>query len=700
MGSNNLVLAALPDKLKIYIGPATVRADNSTYECVFVQLLDTKSQPARATNDTVITLSSSRADIGVVDSTVTISKNTTYAVAKFTSTFTPGTTIITASATGYATVQADLDTAAPVPYKLAVFGFPPVLPTDGLTHNAVVVQLQDSGGTPARAPLGGLTVILTSSNTSVATIVDSAIISGGQTYTIADITTTYDFGSAVITAQASGYFSATTTFTTQPPGNSPKTLRIYVAPPKTLADNTTNFQIAIEFLNETGNGIARPPTDVTIQLSSSTEKVGIVQPILVNPAGWAYSKAAFTTTFSVGQTTITAAATDLITDTEVLTTSEIVPTKLAVYCSPSVLPADNVAYNVIQVQLQDAGGNPAKDPNGDVIVSMFSSEPTVGTAPTTLTIPYGKTYATTTFKSEYITGTTSITAQASGYATGQATMKTYLIENFSLIATVTSDPTIVIPGNQTIITAYVTNQFGTPAKDVTVKFTSSAGGIFTTVSSVVAGYYTATFTAPYQYPMKNITITANATRPGWTNTTANMKLTINPVTCTIQILVQNETGTPIADANITTLLKPSVMTNLTGLTNSSGYVTFTGAAEGNYTFQVSKVGYLLTNMTFIFKSDSPAQIVSLIAAPSQPPAIPLMWILLIVAIAIIAIAIILMWRYGLLEKILGRTKQPSEDKSTSEKTPATSEEKSTQETTTATSEEKSTQETTTDLNSN
>jgi hypothetical protein len=156
--NQNTSLAATTDpaKLKIFIGPTSVLADNNTYNCIFVQLQDSSNKPARALQDTTLSLSSSLTNIGTVDPSITIAKDETYASANFSSTFSPGTTTITASATGYATVQSSITTIGPIPYAVAVYGFPSTLPSDGGSHNAIMVQLQDSSGIPAKAPKGGV----------------------------------------------------------------------------------------------------------------------------------------------------------------------------------------------------------------------------------------------------------------------------------------------------------------------------------------------------------------------------------------------------------------------------------------------------------------------------------------------------------------------------------------------------------------
>ena len=168
---SNFAFATEPAKLKIYVGPTSVPADNNIYKCVFVQLQDSSSKPARALQDTIISLSSSQTSVGTTPATITIAKGETFAVADFQSSFTPGATTIAATASGYATVQTSLRTEAPVPYKLALYGFPSILPADALPYDALVVQLQDSSGNPAKAPLGGITVTLSSSNSTISAAV-------------------------------------------------------------------------------------------------------------------------------------------------------------------------------------------------------------------------------------------------------------------------------------------------------------------------------------------------------------------------------------------------------------------------------------------------------------------------------------------------------------------------------------------------
>ena len=188
--TTSLASTSDPYRLNVYVGPASVLADNSTYNCIFVQLQDSTGQPARAIEDTTISLSSSLTNIGIVDPSITILTGTTYSSANFNTTFSPGTTTISATATGYATVQATVTTVGPLPSAIAAYGFPSTLPADGNTYAAIMLQLQDSSGNPARAPQGGIQVTLSCSDTSVGTVPSTATITEGQTYTVTNFTTT------------------------------------------------------------------------------------------------------------------------------------------------------------------------------------------------------------------------------------------------------------------------------------------------------------------------------------------------------------------------------------------------------------------------------------------------------------------------------------------------------------------------------
>jgi hypothetical protein len=635
------VSAAEPSKLKIYVGPASVLADKGDYEIILVQLQDSKNAPARALEDTTISLSSSQTNIGTVDPSITIPKGSTQATAKFYSTYTPGTTKITAASTGYMTVEASVTTVGPMPSTLAVYGFPPVLPADGGFYDALVVQLQDSDGSPAKAPIGSVQVSLSSSNNTIAAVPPSVTIEAGNTYATATIQTTLDAtGSAVITAIASGYSSKQTTITTRKTATTANTLKIYIGPPKILAEGKSYQQILVQLQNASGF-IAQVTSNVNVTLSSSKTDVGTVDTNITIPASKTYATAKFTSTYRSGTTTIIAAATDYTTDQESLTTVGPIPSKLAVYCLPSSLPADNQQYKAIQVQLQDAQGKPAKDPEGDVTVNLFSSEPEAGTVSTTLTIPFGETYATGTFFSTGTANTTTITAQTSGYESGQSKITTYLIDRFVLDVSVTANPATIYSGNQTTIKAHVTYNGTLATLGAKMIFRSNInGGNFSAITEEGNGYYTTLFTAPNAINNTVCTITANASKAGYNSTVGTVQITINPSsirTCTLQLQVIEENGNPISNANVTAQSQPSGDQIISGFTNETGYLTFENLWEGNYTFQITKAGYDAKTETI--KCVAGQIIYQAIILSPQAPFLSLPIIIAIVAIVVVAVLV-------------------------------------------------------------
>ena len=312
-----------------------------------------------------------------------------------------------------------------------------------------MVQLQDSSGSPARAPQGGVQVTLSCSDTNRVGTVDPVVtILEGQTSATANFNTTLYAEteanpkpeSAIITAVAQGYTSKQVTITTTPIATDANQLKIFRGPPQVLADQSSYKQIAIELQNASAY-VALAQSDVVVTVASNDQTVGKIDSQITIAQSQSYAIATFNSTYKAGVTSLTAVASNLLRDQQTMTTTGFVPSKLAVYCVPTNLPADASSYQTIQVQLQDSQGRPAKDPQADVSVNLFSSLPTVGLVSSTLTIPFGKTQATGTLTVTNAPGTITITAQASGYTTGQALITSYLIDYSPLQITVTANPT-------------------------------------------------------------------------------------------------------------------------------------------------------------------------------------------------------------------------------------------------------------------
>lgn len=636
--------ASSPISLKIYVSPTSVLADNNVYNCIFVQLLDSNGLPFRALQDTTISLSSSITNVGTVDPTITILKNATYASANFYTTLTPGTTIISVSATGYATEQATITTITPLPSATAIYGFPSTLPADGRIYPAIMVQLQDSTGSPERAPPNGVNVTLSCSDSSAGTVSPSVItIPYGQTYAIANFTTTMTPSTATISTLANGYASKQMTITTKSVTSNPinpKYLKIFVGPNPILADSNSYPQVAVELQDSQGN-IANESSKVSINLISTDTNIGQINSSLTISPSKTYAVGTFNSTYTAGSTTIVAAATDWNPDSQPISTVEFIPPKLAVYAAPSTLPADNEAYSAVIVQLQDSQGRPAKNLEEDVHVNLFSQYPTIGTVSSTLTIPSGKTQATANLTVTNTPGSTPITAQAAGYTTGQGTVTTYLIDYSPLQITETAIPQTFPSESNAAIQAYVTAN-GISLAGATVFFSSNNGGTFSATTDFGNGTYQATFTAPNFTTTSDCTITANAEKTGYLDSQTTTQVAVSPAVTPTQSpsatptptptptpaptatstptltptptptpeaaasagsitwLVEDAKNNPLSGALVSSTSQPSGMTTLIDVTNSSGYVTFKNAAVGSYNFKFVKVGYPATKATIDF----------------------------------------------------------------------------------------------------
>ncbi len=445
--------ANVPTKLNIYTSSPSVLADNNTYQCIFVQLQDSNGTLTRALQDITVGLSSSLITVGTVDSSITIPKGETFASANFTSTFNPGTTTISASATGFATVVSTITTLGPIPSAIAVYGFPSTLPADGNSYPAIIVQLQDSTSTPARAPPGGVNVALSCSNTAIGTVNQSVTILEGETYAIANFNTTTlaetqaRILSVTITATSQGYAPNQVTITTTPVAQNPTKLKIFTGPPKVLADQNS-YGIAVQLQNDAGYA-AKSSSDTLINLASSDSSVCQIDSINI-PTGQTYTLATLCTTYKPESASITAVANNFPLTSQAISTFGFIASNLRVYCIPSSLPADGNTHQIVQVQLQDIQGKPAINTGTDLNVKLYSSQPTAAVVSSIITIPSGKSSATGNVTTTYIPGNTTITAQASGYTTGQTTITTSLIDSYAIFASCGANGLITPNGTITV----------------------------------------------------------------------------------------------------------------------------------------------------------------------------------------------------------------------------------------------------------
>jgi hypothetical protein len=243
-------------------------------------------------------------------------------------------------------------------------------------------------------------------------------------------------------------------------------------------------------------------------------------------------------------------------------------------------------------------------------------------------------------------GKTTVTAQASGYTTGQASTTTTAIDFSSLVITVTANPTSVLNGNKTEITAYITVQ-GNPITDATVSFASDNGGTFTKTTAGEAGYYKTTFTAPSFSKTTACTITASGSKTGYIEAKGTTQVTVGLASSdnstvtpksSLQLRIQDENGNFLNDAEVASTSQPEGVKALLGITNETGYITFKNVLAGNYTFAITKAGYETMNQTVNFQGTPLSMDLTMLGGGDQ--GINIWLIITVVVIVAVVIAVI------------------------------------------------------------
>jgi hypothetical protein len=196
-------------------------------------------------------------------------------------------------------------------------------------------------------------------------------------------------------------------------------------PPILPADGGTYPSVVIQLENLTSKSAYIPASDVTVQLTSSSPETGTVPSTVLLSAGQLFQVVNFSTTTLPGQTVISAIASGYEVGSLTVTTKTVggMPVALDVFLSPSVIPPDEKLTSNVIVEAVDAFNNPV-ELGSSLTVTLSSSNSQVGSVPSSVTIPAGQSFASATFQPTYISGQTTITAQAGSYSAGSAMMST------------------------------------------------------------------------------------------------------------------------------------------------------------------------------------------------------------------------------------------------------------------------------------
>jgi hypothetical protein len=468
--------------------PTRLPADGNAYPALVVTLTDEAGNPSLALNTTVVFLSSSQQNVAIVPSSVTISAGMGYVVANVTTTQTPGTTTITASASGIRYGQVVVATNTPSGYATHLKISPQ--PADVFArpggYGSVVIQLQDQTGLPAKAAFD-TNVSLSSSNNGIAQL-DSkwVIVPTGADLAVVNYTSGYAIGQASVTATATGFSAGTTLVGVV--GSPPYSLRVAAEPEHAVV--SASGRVVVWLTDPAGNP-ARAPSPITVSLTSSNLTVTSVNPVTVTiPTGQISAVATFKDTARNGSATVTASAQGLLSGFDLINTSNAKdkPAALVVLTAPNPILADNGEYSAILVAVVDADGITPDIVAAGTSVTITSSDTAVGTVVSQVTIPAGQEFAVANITSTYLVGSTVITASAQGLKSGQTSESAFGPIPVSVVVSPVASTIAADGGTYSALSVSLQDSFGNPAvapSDIVVQLASSRPDIVTVTSPVI-----------------------------------------------------------------------------------------------------------------------------------------------------------------------------------------------------------------------
>ncbi len=275
---------------------------------------------------------------------------------------------------------------------------------------------------------------------------------------------------------------------------SPISIALTILPQKLPADGNVYPAVLVSLVDSTGQ-----PTiafnDTTVLLTSSSDGVGRVQSSAMIAGGRAFTAANFTTTSAPGTTTITATAAGLRTASATVTTVIAVgyPTHLSIIALPDTVPARGAGR--LEIELQDDLGLPAKAIS-DTTVSLFSSNTKVlNVTQSTVLITSGEFVQLADYTTGLVPGSASVTASASGFASGVTTLPGVTVLGLAPLALklyAQPDKMVqcVLPATSCTgrLVIALTDLLGNPARaqrDITVQIRSANNTVITAPPSVV-----------------------------------------------------------------------------------------------------------------------------------------------------------------------------------------------------------------------
>jgi hypothetical protein len=411
--------SGFPTHLKVIPVPGAQLVNPTGSGTIIVETLDSVGLPAKAISGVSVSLSSSNDNVVSLPATsLTVPSGAVLASSTYDTGVIPGTSTITASASGFNSGSGLVSVSGPSPFDLKIFAQPDPIVTSATGR--LVVTVTDQQGDPARAP-APIQVTITSSNNTVAASQETAIIQAGEIYAVVPFTSGSIPGTANLTASSPGLLSDFALVTVDRPAH-PTMLNLLAAPNPFLADGRAYDSVVVALTDASG-GPATTSSNLAVTLTSSNSPVGSVNGSVTIDAGSSYAVATFTSTLFVGSAFITASAQNLLSATSTVSSYGSIPSKVVVQALPATLPADGGNYSALEVILEDSTGSPAVAAAG-VPVQLASSNPGIASVNSSVVIRAGQTYALTDILTSISPGTANINATSSGFDTSSTLVTT------------------------------------------------------------------------------------------------------------------------------------------------------------------------------------------------------------------------------------------------------------------------------------
>ena len=263
--------------LSLLVLPATLPAERTSIEALFVQLLNADGSAGTRSTPLPVRLSSSDPLTALVPQFVTVPAGQSAVLVEIELTGESGTATFTAQASGLTSAQASVTTvelaAQLAGGALGLQIVPSVLVSDGSGPTWASISLLGSrGGIPVVTPID-LEVRLVSSAPDVIAVPRTVTIPAGAFHVLVEIEVRASVGGAIVTALLQGFESATASTSIQRGRQRAVTLQAEVVPLIVLSgvDTGTRPLLVIRALDPTGVPVPFPCGP--IELSSTTPDV-------------------------------------------------------------------------------------------------------------------------------------------------------------------------------------------------------------------------------------------------------------------------------------------------------------------------------------------------------------------------------------------------------------------------------------------